>query len=218
MTEQPELPAVRSIIPPTLAERLEALADNADNVEYKIGDLAEEAFALFWEDLTAEFPHATKKWYYTGLGDLCGKSWETVRSYHYVSKNVPPSVREQFPALYRNHHKAIIPYAKGELAKHIELCEWWLSKADEYGGSVGGVTALRATLAEKEPNPTPMWARRLGRLTREAEAIKDDPEAPPVVVEFAGRILVRYKAIAEAEIARGEHAAIFDIGERKPEE
>ena len=213
-----DLPAYNKVIPADVADRLQALADAGDDAEYAIGDLCEEVFSLFWADILEECPGATKQWLYTGLGDLCGRSWETVRTYAYTSKHVPPKLRHEYPALSRNHHKALIPYAKGDINRHRELCEWWLSKADVYGGQVGGVTALRAALNEHSEQPLAIWVLRARRLVKAAEALRDEPTSPPAVVDLMERLMKRWEALEEATVVRSEHVEHAEAEERRPPE
>jgi hypothetical protein len=214
-----DLPSYDKVIPDDISNRLQALADTGDATEYAIGDMCEEVFSLFWDDIKAECPAATKKWLYTGIADRCGRSWETVRMYHYVSKHVPPDVRDDYPSLSRNHHKAMIPHAAGDPAKHRDLCEWWLTKADEYGGSVGGVTALRAALPSSgKASNLPVWVLRARRLLTAAEALQKEPTSPPAVVDLMDRLIKRWQALEEAKVVASEHVEQAEAEDRRPPE
>lgn len=212
------LPPYASLIPQDMQDQLAALAEAGDNAEWALGDLVNEFMQLYFEDAKAELPSITKVDVYTAVGHFCGRSAETVRAYAYCSAHVPPKVREEYPALSRNHHKSLIPHAKGDIAKHRALCEEWLTKADEFAGSVGGVTALRAWLTNSGPEPLAPWVLRATRLVKAAEALRDEPTAPPAVVDLMVRLLVRWNALEEAVVTRSEHVEAAEADDRRPPE
>ena len=113
------------------------------------------------------------------------KSFHSVRDYMYTSKNVPISVREEYP-FGRHLWKAIIPYSDGTvtgLRKIADICLSW-----SHNG-VPSVAYVRARLAGKDGGPA-KWEGRLKRVTSTCKKLAQDEQAP-AFVRRAAELFIR---------------------------
>ena len=126
------------------------------------------------------------------LYNICAKATEvksvhSVRNWHSVAKHVPPGLKEDYP-LGLSHWKAIIPHCSGEKELR-EMAEKVLSWADDYGGSVISVAALRLRLAAGGNGELAAWAKRYQRTRRLCELLEADTEAPTHIRDAGRRFL-----------------------------
>lgn len=167
-------PTAEQLIPDEFQYRLQQLGYQADSSEWAIGDLV--------SILEDECPGVPKFMLHNAAGQYCKRAGATVRDYVYVSRRVPCNcpgkcVRHDFDVLGRHHHKAICDYAQGNIDLHREICEKWLALADNYGGGIGPVHALRTWLENDQEFPNP-WVEWLKTIRKHAEKIGKDEDAP----------------------------------------
>jgi len=124
------------------------------------------------------------------MGQYCGRAGATVRDHIRISRAIPQAMRQEFDMLYRNHWRAMLPYAKTD-QELVDMAGWWLQQADDYGGKIGSVAALRRALRDRY-GKDPAWMARLRRLKTGAERVSVDEAAPGEVREyccdFAGQL------------------------------
>ncbi len=110
------------------------------------------------------------------------KSVHSVRNWHGVAKNVPPKLKEDYQ-LGLSHWKAIIPHCTGEkeLRKMADIVVAW---ADDFGGAIISVAALRHKLTGKDGGPA-QWEKRLKTATNACKKLVGDAAAPQFVKSAA---------------------------------
>ena len=113
------------------------------------------------------------------------KSPHSVRDYHYTSKNVPISVREDYPQLGRHHFKAVIPYSDGTVTGLRKMADICLSWSD----GVPSVAYTRARLSGQDGGPA-KWEGRLKRVTSTCKKLAQDEQAP-AFVRRAAELFIR---------------------------
>lgn len=172
-------PTAEQLIPEEFQYRLQQLGYQADSSEWAIGDLV--------SILEDEFPGVPKYVLHNAAGQYCGRAGATVRDYVYVSRRVSENLREEFDMLGRHHHKAICDYAQGDEDKHREICQKWLELADNYGGGIGPVHALRTWLEHDQEFP-PAWLEYVKALRNSVERIKKSEEAPGKLKKICARV------------------------------
>lgn len=175
-------------IPDKLKHEFNHLGQQRDDNAWTIGDRAlslEREMTVIIDGEEALINRNTEELmtrgaFYSGVAAEVRCVAQTVRDYMYVSRNVSKATRHRYDMLGRHHHKAIVPHAKGVQKVHKALCEEWLEKADDYGGNIGPVWALRLWLGEKDGAPA-WWEGALKRLRKLAARIAEDEEAPAKV-------------------------------------
>ena len=110
------------------------------------------------------------------------KSVHSIRNWHGVAKNVSPSLKEDYQ-LGLSHWKAIIPHCNNEkeLRKMADIVVSW---ADDYGGAIISVAALRHKLTGKDGVPAP-WEKRLKTAANACKKLAADDAAPQFVKSAA---------------------------------
>lgn len=186
---QPKKPNASQIVPTDLQHRLEQHSFQADTSSWLIGDIAvilEDEYTVVKDGKTIHTVPLAEL--HRAIGVFAHRGSETIRDYAYVSRRVTQELRSEYDMLGRHHHKAIADVAKGDEAKHRELCASWLAKADDYGGSIGSVGSLRLWLRDRRHNVKP-WETRLSRARTACSALAADAEAPASVRAAAGAFL-----------------------------
>jgi hypothetical protein len=177
------------IVPTDLQHRLEQHSFQADTSSWLIGDIAvilEDEYSVIKDGKTIHtVPRAEL---HRAIGVFAHRGSETIRDYAWLSRLVPGELRAEFDMLGRHHQRAIAVVAKGDIEKHRELCNKWLAKADDFGGSIGSVGALRMWLKDRRHTPKP-WESRLERAKSLCNALAADKEAPPSVQAAASGFL-----------------------------
>lgn len=111
----------------------------------------------------------------------------SMRDYHYTARNVSPDLELEFHMLGRHHWKALIPrcskvgYKLWEVANQGDLAEWAyriLEWADDYGGQIISVAALRDKLSSDGDGASPMWSKRYKRAYKLCKLLAEDAECP----------------------------------------
>jgi len=176
-----------------IEQRLQQLGFQNDLSAWEIGDLTEWIFQrVRLPDGTLINPETEEQLQshdlYAAIGKHAGKSPHAVRDYHYTSSRIPRELRNDYHMLGRHHWKALIPHARSE----HELKEWAekiLEWADDYGGAIISVAALRLKLASKDNGGEKRWARayRLARL--HCERILKQKDVPHIVTAAVEQFL-----------------------------
>jgi hypothetical protein len=175
-------PSASQIVPVELQHRLQQHAHQSDLSSWIIGDIAvilEDEYTIAKVDGTITHTVPLHE-LHAAIGQFASRSSETIRDYGYTSRRVTQDLRDEFDMLGRHHHKAIADIAKGNEAKHRELCAKWLEKADDYGGQIGSVGALRLWLKHGRKAPA-AWESRLERARGLCARLEADDAAPPKV-------------------------------------
>lgn len=178
-------PSASQIVPTELQHRLEQHSFQADTSSWMIGDIAvmlEDEYSVHKDGTVVHTVPLGEL--HRAIGVFAHRSSDTIRDYAYTSRRVPEDLRVEFDCLGRHHHKAIADVAKGDKDKHRALCQWWLEKADNYGGQIGSVGALRLGLKDRRARLKP-WELRLSRARTACSALAADNEAPPAVRQAA---------------------------------
>lgn len=183
-------PSASQIVPVELQQRLQQHAHQSDLSSWMIGDIAvllEDEYSTTRDDgtVTRTVPVGVL---HNAIGVFANRSGETVRDYAYVSRRVPPAIREEFDMLGRHHHKAAADVAKGDTKQHRALCLKWLEMSDDYGGQIGSVGAFRMWLKQQNGAPA-AWESRLERAKGLCGKLAEDKEAPAKVRRAASGFL-----------------------------
>lgn len=189
-------PSANAIVPQPVQDELIALADVGDDNEYRTGDIVceqEEENTVVKPDGTRTFRIPMSQ-LYAALGQHRGKSGDTMRDWGYVSRRVTFAIRESYDMLFRSHHKAIADYAKGDEVEHARLCDEWLKRSADYGGSIGTVEALRLWLDTQNGAPS-RWNMRLRRVVRALHRLEEDEDAPVDVRHESGKAMIELDII-----------------------
>jgi len=180
--------------------RLQQLGYQNDITAWEIGDLTEYVFVLCSRviddkevliDPQTEEPIKSSV-LYNAVGKHAGKAPAAIRDYRYTSRHVPISIRHEYHMLGRHHWKALIPHAKT-----VEDLQWWgnqiLEWADDYGGQIITVAALRAKLSEKKNKHVRKWERPYELATKHLQNMlkKQPPEDAPLHIQLAAENFLR---------------------------
>ena len=187
----------RRSLPEEIEQRFAAYGHQNDLTAWEIGWLTVWVF-----DYCARVDEKGKKIYVDNneeiiksyeLYNLCAKATQvksvhSVRNWHGVAKNVPPSLKEDYP-LGLSHWKVIIPHCNSlkELRKMADIVVSW---ADDYGGTIISVAALRHKLTGKDGSPA-QWEKRLKTATNATKKLASDMQAPQFVRSAAKGFLSR---------------------------
>jgi len=123
---------------------------------------------------------------YGAIAKSAGKSPHSIRDYVYTSKHIPLSVRTDYPMITRHMWKCLIPHAATVADLH-----WWANQilewADDYGGQIITVAALRHKLSARTNSKERRWERpyhlacsNLGKMLKQK-----DEEAAPLFIQLA---------------------------------
>ena len=177
----------RLLLPDAMQARLAQLGHMNDVTAWEMGDMSVWMFDYCTIDDTLINPVTEEEIpshvLYTTIAKAAGKSPHSIRDYHYTSSRVPPSIREKYGVLGRHHFKALCPHFSTvqELSK---LCDIVLSWADDYGGAIISVAALRHKLTGKDGGPA-QWEKWLKTATNACKKLADDEAAPQFVKSAA---------------------------------
>jgi hypothetical protein len=182
-------PNASQIVPTDLQHRLEQHSFQADTSSWLIGDIAvilEDEYTVVKDGKTIHTVPLAEL--HRAIGVFAHRSSDTIRDYAYVSRRVTQELRSEYDMLGRHHHKAIADVARGDAAKHADMCAKWLARADDYGGQIGSVGSLRLWLKDKRHTPK-AWESRLARARALCASLAADKEAPPSVQAAASGFL-----------------------------
>ena len=174
--------------------RLQQLGFQNDVTAWEIGDLTEWLFQLLTrviDDKEVLVDPQTEEVIgagvlYATVAKHAGKAPAAIRDYRYTSRHIPIGVRQDYHMLGRHHWKALIPHAKT-----TEDLRWWgnqiLEWADDYGGAIITVAALRHKLSARTNSKERRWERpyhlacsNLGKMLKQK-----DEEAAPLFIQLA---------------------------------
>ena len=178
----------RLLLPDAMQARLAQLGHMNDVTAWEMGDLATWMFDYCTVDGTLINPVTEEEMpshvLYATIAKAAGKSPHSIRDYHYTSSRVPISIREKYHMLGRHHFKALCPHfqTQQDLCK---LCDIVLAWADNYGGVIISVAALRHKLTGKDGGPAP-WEKWLKTMRNAAKKLAGD-EATPQFVKSAAK-------------------------------
>lgn len=164
--------SAEKVIPEEIQMRLMHLGQLGDEAAWEIGDIGIE--------LEAAYPEIQKQEIYSMMGQYCGRTGSTVRDHVRISRAVNDSIRVEFDMLCRNHWRAMLPHCDTD-EELVAMASWWLQQADDYGGKIGSVAALRYALQEDGP---PRWERRVIRIARGCRLVAEDKAAPHEIREY----------------------------------
>ena len=173
----------RLLLPDAMQARLAQLGHMNDVTAWEMGDLATWMFDYCTINDTLINPVTEEELQsyvlYNAIAKAAGKVGHSIRDYHYVSRRVPPSIREKYDMLSRSHFKALCPHFETtqELTK---LCDIVLAWADDYGGDLISVANLRYKLSGKDGGPAD-WEKKLKTATNATKKLADDMQAPSFV-------------------------------------
>jgi hypothetical protein len=178
------------IIPVEVQHRLGASALKISDGCFEIGDLTAE-LADEWTTLV----DGRREWiiptddYYSAIATIIGRSAATARTYESVARGVPKETRDACPEPYTfGHHKALLPKSKGNHDAHVRLAEDFAATADEFGGTIGSVDALRVWLDKDSPVPS-FW-RRVKKLVEIGKELVETEEVPDTIKAGIRALLV----------------------------
>ena len=170
------------ILSDAIEARLAQLGRQNDITAWEIGDIAVFIFDHCTVDGKLINPQSEEEIQSSVLYNSIAKatqvkSFHSVRDYHYTSKNIPPSVREDYPEFGRHLWKALVPHSDGTvtgLRKLADICQSWSDSGTP------SVAYVRARLAGKDGAPA-KWEGRLRRVTSTCKRLAQDEQAPQFV-------------------------------------
>lgn len=177
----------RLLLPDAMQARLAQLGHMNDVTAWEMGDLAVWMFdyctvgdKLINPVTEEEMPSSVM---YHAIAKAAGKSWHSIRDYHYTSSRIPISIREKYDVLGRHHFKSLCPHFT-TVQKLTKLCDIALSWGEEYD-TVISVAALRLRLTGTDGGPAP-WEKYLKTAKNACKKLAAD-EATPQFIQSAAK-------------------------------
>ncbi len=170
-------PSSNDLIPDEVQHRLMAWAEQLEQNEWKIGDVACE---LVDERPPGVSPILVR----AAIGQFTRLASETVRDLERCSRYVPQKVRRRYDQLGRHHFRACIPHCK-TAKDYADTLDAWMA---DQGTQSLSVRSLRAYLHKRDGSP-PAWIARLRRIRELCEALVEDDGTPPALRQAASVFL-----------------------------